>query len=427
MDQHSSNPQPDRPTPTPPHLDDPSRGTEPLWIGDDDRYDRLRMIGWWDQPRLAEARILVVGAGALGNEVLKNLALLGIGQVMVIDFDTIELSNLSRSVLFRAEHRGRGKAEVAAEMARQLNPDCWITGRQADVLSDLGLGVVEAADVVIGCVDNREARLWINRLCWKVGTPWIDGGIQEINGVAKVFLPPDGSCYECAMTENDYRLIQLRYSCPLLRREDLQQGKVPTAPTIASIIGGLQVQEALKLLHGLPSAESTALVFNGVANRFYQTRYPRREDCLSHESYDEILDAPLEARVHTLRQVFEWLEQSGNLVATSLELDRDLVSRLCCDRCNHQQDIARPASRVTQAEASCHYCNQPRRPELLHEIPRDSPLVDRPLRELGIPDFDILRLRNEDERCFVCLKGDPALGWKEPAAWRKRGGQRTDS
>ena len=98
-------------------------------------------------------------------------------------------------------------------------------------------------DVVIGCLDNREARLWVNRSCWKVGTPWIDGGIQEISGVVKVFVPPDGPCYECAMTENDYRLINLRYSCPLLRREELQAGKVPTAPTIASMIGGLQVQE----------------------------------------------------------------------------------------------------------------------------------------------------------------------------------------
>ncbi|MFO0260953.1 MAG: HesA/MoeB/ThiF family protein, partial [Planctomycetota bacterium] len=128
-----------------------------------------RMIGWWDQQRLADAKVLVVGAGALGNEVLKNLALLGIGQIRVIDFDTIELSNLSRSVLFRPEHQGRSKAEVAAEMAAQLNPDCWIVGAEADVLTDLGLGLVDSADVVICCVDNREARLWINRLCWKVG------------------------------------------------------------------------------------------------------------------------------------------------------------------------------------------------------------------------------------------------------------------
>ena len=94
-------------------------------------------------------------------------------------------------------------------------------------LAHHGLG--EALDI-----DNREARLWINRMCWKVGTPWIDGGIQEINGVAKVFRPPDGACYECGMTEMDYQLINLRYSCPLLRQEDIVAGKVPTAPTISS-------------------------------------------------------------------------------------------------------------------------------------------------------------------------------------------------
>ncbi len=74
---------------------------------------------------------------------------------------------------------------------------------------------------MIGCLDNREARLWVNRQCWKVGTPWVDAGIQEIQGVVKVFVPPDSSCYECTMTTRDYQLLNLRYSCPLLRREDI--------------------------------------------------------------------------------------------------------------------------------------------------------------------------------------------------------------
>jgi len=103
--------------------------------------------------------------------------------------------------------------------------------------------------------------------------------------VAKVFVPPDGACYECAMTENDYRLISLRYSCPLLRHEDLLAGKVPTAPTISSMIGGLQTQEALKLIHGMPVAAGSAMVFNGVANAFYATKYQHKEDCLSHDTW----------------------------------------------------------------------------------------------------------------------------------------------
>ena len=77
-----------------------------LYIDDDDRYSRLRLIAWWDQAKLAAARILVVGAGALGNEVLKNLALLGVGTIYLVDFDTIEQSNLTRSVLFRNRTAG---------------------------------------------------------------------------------------------------------------------------------------------------------------------------------------------------------------------------------------------------------------------------------------------------------------------------------
>ncbi len=97
-------------------------GDAPLIIDDDDRYGRLRLIPWWRQERLASARVLVVGAGALGNEVLKNLALLGVGTVYLIDLDVVEPSNLSRSVLFRAEDGGRGKAEVAARRAGRSTP-----------------------------------------------------------------------------------------------------------------------------------------------------------------------------------------------------------------------------------------------------------------------------------------------------------------
>ena len=265
----------------------------PLIIDESDRYGRLRLIPWWRQERLAEARVLVVGAGALGNEVLKNLALLGVGTVIVIDLDAVEPSNLSRSVLFRLEDGGRSKAEVAAIRSSEINPEVAFHAIRGDVITDLGLGVFADVDVVIGCLDNREARLWVNRQCWKVGTPWVDSGIQEIQGVVKVFVPPDSACYECAMTARDYQLLNVRYSCPLLSRDQILEGKVPTAPTIASMMAALEVQEALKLIHGLPVAAGSAMVFNGVTNQFYTTRLPFRDDCLSHETYPEPVELPI--------------------------------------------------------------------------------------------------------------------------------------
>ena len=159
-------------------------------IDESDRYGRMRLISWWRQERLAAAKVLVVGAGALGNEVLKNLALLGAGHLFVIDFDAIEATNLTRSVLFRESDAGRPKAERAAAAVKVLNPDVKVRALNGNVMTELGLGVYADMDVVIGCLDNREARLWINRQCWRAGKPWVDGAIQEISGVVKVFVPP---------------------------------------------------------------------------------------------------------------------------------------------------------------------------------------------------------------------------------------------
>src|SRR4051795_6504126 len=134
--------------------DGPPEPSPDLIIDDDDRYSRLRLIPWWRQEKLAAARVLVVGAGALGNEVLKNLALVGIGTTFVIDLDSVEPSNLSRSVLFRAEDGGQPKAEVAARRAREINPEVSIVPRHGDVITEMGLGLFAAVDVVIGCLDN---------------------------------------------------------------------------------------------------------------------------------------------------------------------------------------------------------------------------------------------------------------------------------
>ena len=373
---------------------------------EEDRYDRLRLIQWWDQRRIANAKIMVVGAGALGNEVLKNLALLGLGEIHIVDFDSVQTSNLSRSVLFREKHTGKSKAAVAAEMAGELNPGCRIISHHADVTCDIGLGIVRDVDVVIGCLDNREARLWVNRMCFKTGTPWVDGGIQEINGVAKVFLPPHGPCYECGMTENDYRLIALRYSCPLLKKEDIQQGRVPTAPTIASIIGGVQVQEALKLLHDLPVAEGGAIVFNGMTNSLYQTEYPVKEDCLSHETYDDIVEIDFDVE-SSAQELFERLKHLNAFSAEEhlrLVLDRDFVTTVSCYGCDTSVEVQRTRGKVAAELAVCKKCGQPMVVEMVHEVDEGAQNSELSLATLGVPTYDIVKIESELERRYVLLR-----------------------
>src|SRR5205807_2319186 len=125
------------------------------------------------QQLLGQSRVMVAGAGAIGNEVIKLLALLGIGRILIVDFDRVEISNLTRSPLFRESDIGRPKAMAAAERAREINPDITVRSLQGDLRFDVGLGAYRAMDLVIGCLDSLDARLALNRACLRAGTPWL--------------------------------------------------------------------------------------------------------------------------------------------------------------------------------------------------------------------------------------------------------------
>jgi len=223
---------------------------EPVLRLQEGRFARLEAVTWWDRERLRRARVLVVGAGALGNEVIKNLALLGVGHLTIVDRDRVETSNLCRSVLFRAGDEGRPKAECAAERAQELYPELEVGVRVADVLADVGLGEFRRADVVVGALDNRSARVFVNEVCARLGRPWFDGGIEVLQGIVRGFSPPTTACYECTMSEADWQALDVRRSCSLLARRAAERGGTPTTPTMASVIGALQAQEVVKLLHG---------------------------------------------------------------------------------------------------------------------------------------------------------------------------------
>jgi molybdopterin/thiamine biosynthesis adenylyltransferase len=232
---------------------------------------------------VARTRILVVGAGALGNEILKLLALIGSGDTLVYDPDLIERSNLSRSVLFRQADEGLTKASVAVRQMRELNPDVRAHAIDANVLAAAGLGVFHWADVVIGAVDNREARVFINSACARTGRAWVDGAIEGLAGVVRVFRPDQGACYECTMNATDRRLLAERRSCALLARAAVARGHVPTSAVTASIIGAMEVEEAIKLVHGQPTLVGAGLHVDGLMADTSRVTYPRRVDCPGHE------------------------------------------------------------------------------------------------------------------------------------------------
>ena len=370
-----------------------------------DRLGTFEFISWWERDKVKQAKVLVIGAGALGNEVIKNLALMGVGNIFIIDFDKIEAANLSRSVLFRESDNNRGKAEVAAARAKAVNPEVHIQYLNADVTTGLGLGIIRRMDAIIGCLDNREARLAVNRFCYWMNKPWVDGAIQELLGLMRVFVPGQGACYECTLTEQALRDLSLRYSCQLLARQNVLLGKVPTTPTIASIIGGMQSQEALKLIHNMTVEPGKVVHFNGLTNMMHTTAYVPREDCESHWAYGEITEIPARAERTTLQDLLR-IARSDLGPQAVIELDQELVISLECPNCHAMEQVLRPLNQITFEAGHCPTCGTLRDAQFTHLIAGEENFLHRTLSSIGVPPLHILRAQNGIEYRFYELTGD---------------------
>ena len=130
----------------------------------------------------------------------------------------------------------------------------------------------------------------------------------------------------------------MRYSCPLLARQNILLGKVPTTPTIASIIGGMQSQEALKLIHGMPVEPGKVIHFNGMVNEMHTTAYVPREDCESHWTYGEITELPARAERTTLEDLLRIARADLGPEAV-IELDQELITSLECPACHTVEQV----------------------------------------------------------------------------------------
>jgi molybdopterin/thiamine biosynthesis adenylyltransferase len=364
---------------------------------DGGRYARQELITWWEQDLLARARVMVVGAGALGNELVKNLVLLGVGHIDVVDMDAIETSNLSRCSLFRAADVGRPKVEVLAEAAAAMNPDCTISGHAMDIRR-WPLGRLRGIDAVIGGLDNREARLFVNQACRKLGIPWVDGAIEGLRGVAKVFLPT-GPCYECTLGEIDRAIIAARKSCGLLSDDELLDGKVPTTITSAAVVAGLQVQEAVKLLHGdhgRLALRNQGWNFVGETGDTYVVDYGEDEWCPAHDRYGELrpwpggADDPLGVAVRTAAGIVG--------VVDAVDFEGDVVVSSHCATCGRTRPVRRRLVDIDRSAARCGECATPLSFDTRASLGSDDELLGCSPAALGLPAGDVVSVRGPEGR-----------------------------
>ncbi len=165
----------------------------------DPRYEGIvQAYGRTNFDIVAASRVLVVGAGGIGCEILKNLVLSGFQSIEVIDLDTIDVSNLNRQFLFRSEHVGQSKATVAAEVVKRFNPDVNIVAHYGNIKdAQFGVSYFESFNVVLNALDNVDARRHVNRLCLAANVPLIDSGTTGYLGQVMPIQKGKTQCYEC--------------------------------------------------------------------------------------------------------------------------------------------------------------------------------------------------------------------------------------
>ncbi len=378
----------------------------------------FQMLSWWKKEDVENARIMVAGAGALGNEVLKNLALLGVGNVLIVDFDRVEYHNLSRSVLFRKDDSqfNSSKAEAAARRMKEINPEVKIKTIDGDITIDVGLGVFRRMHVIIGCLDNRLARLYLNKYSFWVNKIWIDGAIQDLMAMYRVYKPGI-SCYESGLTDNDRKIIGERMGCPDVALRNFAAGRVPTTPLSASIIGALQVQEALKVVHGY---EDMLLLgkyfyFEGMHNEImYPDLATPQPESESSMTYDPIIEARDLSADSTIREALDWARINLEDDHPVIELHNRVVTGFVPRWRNERIPVVKAFFHL-KGEVLAPYLEAPNEDVIIPQSDIWQDLDDRfphqelSLREIGIPYLHIIRIFANGKTHYVELTKDESF------------------
>jgi molybdopterin/thiamine biosynthesis adenylyltransferase len=246
---------------------DAAAPVEPEADGWLERYSRQLVLPQWSeeaQLALADARVLVVGAGALGSPVATYLAGAGVGRLGVVDDGEVELSNLHRQHLHFTPDIGVPKAHSAAAKLGFLNPDIAVEPYQARFAAPM----LDEQDLVVDCTDTFAARYAINAACCEAGVPLIEGGVSGFSGLVMAIRPGETACYRCAFPQAP---------APGAVPSCAEAGLLGPA---AGVVGSLQALEALKLLAGLDGLLTDAfLQVDLLGHEFLRVAVDRRPDC----------------------------------------------------------------------------------------------------------------------------------------------------
>lgn len=381
---------------------------------------------------IKKAKILVIGVGAGGNEVLKNLLLMGFGNFTIIDFDTVEDSNLSRTTLFRKEDIGKSKALTAAERLKELslhdNPN--IVGLHGNLLTDFGKGLFIEHDIVISCVDTQKCRAFINDWCVRTKTPFFEMGFQRFDVNVSFFAPvgqlrqkngeiidkmpsKDGEfptfigefpvCLREEIGFGDFDVV--RNSCSGFKVQDKELAKIPTIQVAASMAGTLIATEVIKFLSGIDSIRNKILFFSGLSYETLPVGYRRHQKCTIHDEHIPIETIQIPRNV-SIGEVLNIVEDKYGCTAM-MYLPDSYVIEGTCHGCGKIIQYNKRNSEIYDQERWCEDCRKMAKdssaglelnfPNHLKKVQQEISLsteqefLNLTLKQVGVPDNDILR------------------------------------
>jgi adenylyltransferase/sulfurtransferase len=381
-------------------------------------FDRQRLVRGWDQARVEAGRVLVAGVGALGNSVAAELVGHGVRQLVLVDNDVVETTNLSRTPLFRPGDEGRRKSDVAAARlaARAPAGPLRLTAIHADAVWELGWGVYRRVDVVLGCVDSAAARAGVGATAWALDVPAVFGGIYAWDGNVLVQGREDGPCVACDFGAAELADMNRHYSCHRVRREDDAAPALPTLGLTASVVGALMARETLRLLHGDLTRSGFRTYFDGGAPSLHRLELRRAARCPLHVRVADVLEVPDLSSALTAGAALELLgRRLGKDVV--LDLGRDFLVDARCLGCGALLALGRPRHRTRERDLICERCSQDPRPlvtdpeiSAIHQVSSRSgaALLDLPLGALGVPPLHVLQARTTNGSRWVELTADAA-------------------
>ena len=235
------------------------------------RYSRhllLSEVGVEGQKKLRDAKVLIVGAGGLGSPTALYLAAVGVGEIGLVDFDRVEVSNLQRQILFTTADVGHAKVDAARDRLQAMNPGVHVTAFSEPLTSANAMDVIRGYDIVIDGTDNFATRYLVNDACVLLGKPNVYGSIYRFEGQASVFDARAGPCYRCLYPEPPP---------PGLVPSCAEAGVLGVLP---GIVGVIQATEAIKIILGAGEPlVGRLLLFDALAMSFRELALRKNPDC----------------------------------------------------------------------------------------------------------------------------------------------------